>query len=176
MTIVITGAIGVGKSSLVTAVLAEYGRPVYGVKTAPVDTDDRRQGFSLQALPDGPPQVMATPTGQEYPRFNIHLDVFNVTGVKALTPQQPGVGLIDELGLFEREAKPYVDAVAHFAKQPGPRLIVVQQRALDFWSSRLPASVNPIIVTKQNRNTLVHEILNKLTSKPSRPTKKTCIM
>ena len=141
MNVILTGAIGAGKSTAVRRAV-RYVQPesVAGVITYPIRQDGRKSALALRGW-DGKGQVFARARGtgnSPGERFEVDLGVFNTFGVALLhSATDAPLFVIDELGVLEQEAAPFTGAVGSLWQEHPKVLAVVQQRAMDFWAAKL---------------------------------------
>ena len=138
MKVVLSGAIGSGKSTVVRAVMrrmgwsapagfcthwggADRGAPVLHLETWHGERGPLARRISAPATPDGLPY---------------QLDMTTITGI-AIASLAPAAEshpvVIDELGLIELGAVAFTEALAQLFLGPGPVLAVIQHRALERW-------------------------------------------
>lgn len=74
--------------------------------------------------------------------------------------------VIDELGVMECGIHIFVNQVSKVVESGVPLLVVVQERAMDFWLRRFPADRARIYaVTSENRNTLADRLFHDMNQK-----------
>lgn len=160
MKILLTGAIGSGKSTVAREVLRIAGfKRISGLLSLPVDERDRSRGFRLLSLPGRRERIFAFPraeSGAGPERFRLAPEAFEQFGVEVLHSVEvsnDSIWILDELGVFEKEIASYVTAVRKIAAREGNALVIVQKRALDFWAPILQAGGfgMPVEVTPRNR-------------------------
>ncbi|NCC49721.1 MAG: hypothetical protein EOM20_00765 [Spartobacteria bacterium] len=166
MKVLMTGMMGVGKSTVCRAVLAQ-GRPraLCGFRSRRCRPDDPRGGFELVTWRDEA-AVFAFPDPDRGPRYRIDREVFNTLGVASLQSPAPDAWcVIDELGIMEQEASFFVTAVRQAWAHSATALFVVQQRALPFWREVLEideAAHGVLTVTGDNRDHMAQTALDAL--------------
>ncbi|MBN1824978.1 MAG: hypothetical protein JW958_01850 [Candidatus Eisenbacteria bacterium] len=141
MRILLTGEIGSGKSTVVREVLrlAAFER-VTGLFSRRVDERDGSRGYRLVSSLDGREMRFAFPKSgpDDGPgKFRIDREVFDRFGAEVLRAAARDADsplVIDELGIFERGASAYVEAVGECVARKRDALVVVQERARDFWT------------------------------------------
>jgi len=163
MKILLTGEIRSGKSTVAREVLRIAGfKQVCGLLSLPVDDRDRSRGFRLLSLPGRREEIFALPRaegGTGPGGFRVASEAFGQFGVevlRAVEAAKDSVWILDELGVFEKGITAYVAAVRKCAAREGDSLVVVQSRALDFWTPILRAGGFglPVEVTPVNRAAL----------------------
>ena len=168
MKVFLSGPIGIGKSTVVVRTVALLdGMTVAGLRTRPLVREGKRTGYVLESL-SGEQQVFADltfPQTIRFGRFGVRPDVFSDLGVRALEEARPAdLVVVDELGVMETAATPYVRAVECLMSGPARVLAVVQERALGFWEPTLLAAGNSrhLQVSATNRDELPQQIARLL--------------
>lgn len=134
MNIVLTGAIGSGKSAAVRAIMARLGwRNPAGFFT-------RRQiDEVILETWRGERRVCARRRDGRAPPYEVIPGVFAPFAADSLGDgSEPAV--LDELGVMELEVAPFTRAVSARFAGAGPVLAVIQERALDRWRDIVGAS------------------------------------
>lgn len=136
MNIIVSGAIGSGKSTVVRRVMERLGwRQPAGFVTRWI-ADDR--STLLIGTWEGPFSAWAQrredPRGEEGPPYAVDPSVLHRFAADHLAhvPEQAPV-VLDELGVLELGVAPFTGAVAALFRRAGPLLAVIQERALDRW-------------------------------------------
>lgn len=165
--ILITGNVGVGKSTLVRTLLAALNRPVYGFITLkmPEPGTDKcpiyifPAGQSIDQRQRSKVNLLAI-RGAEYVTCP---EVFDALGVEYIRSAKPdGVILMDELGFMEADAKAFQSAVLNALHGDIPVIAAVKNKpGIPFLESvrRCPNTVL-YTVTPENRNALPAEIIS----------------
>jgi nucleoside-triphosphatase THEP1 len=168
MRIVITGEIQSGKSTVLNKVRKEIpSANCQGLLTLPIIENKVIQGFYLKSL-DGSTETFAHVDFDKFHSFGmfgLHLDVFDDFGCNVLHhAMESDYIILDELGVMEQNADAFVKEVVEIFQEKKNVLAVIQQRALDFWRSKIGEDFIDMIftVTLENRNTLHEKILNHL--------------
>ena len=165
--ILLTGARGAGKSTLIRRLCAEAELPVYGFATKREDADET--GFHPIYIHPAWEDVTIRRHTQENlvgtcdrKIHNVRPTVFDTLGVRYLAAARPG-GLIvmDELGFMEAEAEAFKQAVLHALGGDIPVLAAVKDRRdvpfLNAVCSEPKAAL--YTVTPENREALFAELL-----------------
>jgi len=156
--IFVTGALHVGKSTIVNRVLERYGNlKIGGFKTKPIYIDRERTGFTFQSL-DGREKVFAHTEMNSPDVFDIYrfdLSVFETLGVDALQHALALAELIvmDEIGEMEKNATEFKRMITACLDSPCYILGAFQKRSawfIDLISKR--SDTDLIQVTETNRS------------------------
>ena len=136
MKIVVSGAIGAGKSTVVRAALKQLGWAAPGGFFTHWGGVERGAPRLYIETWSGAVQPMAhrraEAPGGECPPYELDLARFNPVAIGSLSiPGRPIV--IDELGLIELGSADFTKALAEAFRGPAPVLAVIQQRALASW-------------------------------------------
>lgn len=155
MKIALSGKPGVGKSTVLRAVLAQCGqRPIVGLYTQPVFEGEQRVGFSLCSQ-DGRERVFSHVAWSAAPlrfhQYGLQLEPFETLACEILSSATPEALLvIDELGAMETSAERFVDGVKRVFQSNQDVLAVIQQRALDFWLAAIGrANLDQLLIVDQ---------------------------
>ncbi|MDD2240216.1 MAG: nucleoside-triphosphatase [Kiritimatiellae bacterium] len=143
--VIVSGDIGSGKSTVIRATMARLGWQHPG-------------GFFThwgQAERGGAVLFLETWSGNIHPiarrvaqpaqpgglPYDLDASIFNRAAMASLQPAADGHPVvIDELGLIERNAAPFAQALANLFQGPTPVLAVIQRRALEGWLAQLGAA------------------------------------
>ena len=168
MHVLITGAVGVGKSTLTDKLIKQVKRPVFGFRTKKTE-EDASGNARIYIHPatgalihsDGNAVGLSKPDGADpYP------EVFNSIGVRLLTGIPAGaIVLMDELGYLESQAGLFCEAVMRILDGPYHVLAVIKARHTPFLESVRSHKKGKLwTVTLENRDLLYNEILSELVS------------
>lgn len=172
MHILIVGARGVGKSTLIRKVLNELGRPVFGFETKKeteladeekgspiyiyeagkphVQTEENRIGYCLNCRPD--------PNGAAFDRF--------VPLLNAPVPEDHVI-LMDELGFLESSSEGFCSAVMARLDGDIPVIAAVKKDDFPFLEAvRSHKNAKCFYITEENRDALFEEVLDYMRSDP----------
>lgn len=161
---VITGELGVGKSTLLREALDNAPVPVDGLITEPILSENIRTGFSIRRWGQNHSVQFAKlvdNSREGIKRYRIESKVFDDQGVKILRRALDGDNLIviDELGLMERDSKNYLRMVEKIFLGANPVIFVVQKRALAFYQQMLQAAPHEMLLVEAENH---HQILSKI--------------
>lgn len=165
----LTGRPGVGKTTVIQAVVARLGAGAGGFYTTEIREGGRRTGFRLIAL-DGRVGILAsvnTLGPYRVGRYGVRLQDLERIGVEALrrAVEQPGVEVvvIDEIGRMELFSPAFRQAVQGALASPKPVLATVMARSQP-WVDAIKArsGVTLMEVTVANRQALPDQILRWL--------------
>lgn len=167
--ILLTGAPGVGKTTLLRAVLEKLNQPCGGFYTRELrDPQGRRSAFELVTL-DGRTDLLAGLNLVSSPyrvgRYGVSLTALEALGVPAILAAVHAGQLvvIDEIGPMEFFSAPFNDAVRGALDKAPAVLGTIVQRSTPLGD---PIKARPdvcvIEVTHQNRDRLVENVLAAL--------------
>ncbi len=186
--IIVTGEIGVGKSTLVKNVLSPASQQfdrrdnypashcfagfeiLTGFQTKKIFRNNIIIGFDLEEI-SGESQTFAHVDFIDHKKFStygVKLNVFENFGVEVLKRCEKSKSflLIDELGKMERTASEFSTRIKNIIISKEQFLIVIQKRALDFWLSECNINKKNNItifeVTRENREHLIEKIRKEL--------------
>lgn len=137
MNVIVTGAIGSGKTTAVTrAIRALQPRRVAGIRTRAIVRRGRKVALVLGAWEGEGERVFARASegAESVGDFEVDLTVFNTFGLSVLrrAADAPLV-VLDELGVLEQRATAYTEAAKALWRRQGNIIAVIQARALQFW-------------------------------------------
>ncbi|MGI5861046.1 MAG: nucleoside-triphosphatase [Myxococcales bacterium] len=164
--LLVTGAPGVGKTTLIRAVVRELaGLKLSGFYTEELRGPRGRTGFRVVTL-DGKEGPLAT-VGGEGPRvgrYAVQTDAFERLALPALAPERkPDLFVIDEIGRMECLSERFVQAVRRLLTGDEPLLATVALRGggLIEEAKRTPGA-ELLEVTRANRDGLVASLVERL--------------
>ena len=166
--ILICGARGVGKSTLIAKLIAKVDAPLYGYFTKRLDKADDDGLFPIYLYPAwvkdeererGVENMIGRCSGKMH---DVHAEVFDKFGAKYIRAAKPGgVIIMDELGFMERNAEEFKSAV--FSALDGDIQVIaaVKDRYdVEFLNAvRAHEKAQVFNITEQNRDSLYGEIL-----------------
>jgi nucleoside-triphosphatase len=128
-TLLITGAPGVGKTTLVERVIDRLGEVrARGFVTREMRRGGQRVGFRVESL-DGRAGVLAEAgrrrSGPRVGRYTVRLDEFEAVALPALDPVGADLIVIDEVGKMECFSQPFIEAVRRVLRSPVALLATV---------------------------------------------------
>jgi len=163
--IAVTGSPGVGKSTLVAKVTSGTKLRVGGVLARDRRYKDRRTGFELLDLSTGMVGILADESGDgpQLGKYRVHLDDLDLIGAQAVE-NALGCDLIvvDEVGPMELSSHRFVLAVEKAIASPKPMLVVLHQWSNHRLAKKIRGSFRVLTVTRENRDSLVDEIVQAL--------------
>lgn len=148
--IVLTGAIGAGKSTVVQAALRELGWTApAGFRTHWGGQERGSAELFLEAW-GGTPQVIARrdDAAAGFPYRLDHATFISHARASLLPCHQPVV--LDELGVVELASDDFVTAIVQLFRAERPVLAVIQQRVLDRWLERIGRDAVTELLTVDN--------------------------
>jgi len=139
--IILTGTLRVGKSTYTRKLIQQANLPIAGLVTEKVITDNVTVGYAMRET-GGERRIFAHRSFLEKPQlmdYGTDLSVFEDFGCAVLQRAVTSGRFIfiDELGVMEQGAENFCAAARAIISGNRPYLIVIQQRALDFWLSGL---------------------------------------
>jgi nucleoside-triphosphatase len=168
-TLLVTGAPGVGKTTLIRAVAEELAGRTGGFVTEEIRERDRRLGFRVCAL-DGATAVLAHVRdihGPRVGRYRVDVPRFDAVGVAALerAVRDADIIIADEIGKLELCSPRFVQAVESALHSPKPLLGTVLQ-APHPWIDALKRrpGVELYRLSVRNRDDLKDALLARLRS------------
>jgi nucleoside-triphosphatase len=171
--LLVTGAPGVGKTTLVRAVAAACGKRAGGFVTEEIREEGRRVGFRVCSL-EGAKAVLAhvrATRGPRVGRYQVDVPAFEAVGVSALEAATRGADLIvvDEIGKMESLSQRFVEALEMALRSPKPILGTVLQ-APHPWIDALKRrpEVELYRLTERNKADLQDALLARLTTEAPR--------
>lgn len=163
-TLILTGRPGIGKTTIIKAVIAQLGDRAGGFYTEEILGPGGRKGFRLITL-DGQTAVIAHvdfKSRSQVGRYGVKVDVIDQLGagaIRSAVDHHPIV-IIDEIGKMELFSSPFQSAVL---KAVGGSKIVLATAMLGDqpWLAALKSLPNVVVweVTKLNRARLVEQVL-----------------
>lgn len=173
--LLVTGAPGVGKTTLIRAVAAAFGKRAGGFVTEEIREEGQRQrvGFRVCSL-DGATAVLAhvrATRGPRVGRYQVDVPAFEAVGVSALdaATREADLIVVDEIGKMELCSRRFVDALETALRSPKPILGTVLQ-APHPWIDALKRrpEVELYRLTERNRADLQDALVARLTAEARR--------
>lgn len=169
----LTGRPGVGKTTIVKAVVARLGERAGGFYTEEIREAGQRTGFRLVAFGAGRTRsgiLAGVDISSPYRvgRYRVCVDDLESVGVRALwqAMRQPGVNLlvIDEIGKMELMSAAFCEAVEAAMQSAKPVLATVMASS-QRWVNDLKVrpEVQLVEVTPANREDMAKQVLGWLT-------------
>ncbi len=164
--ILITGDVGVGKSTLIRTLLSHLNRPVYGFETVKTENTEKNgwRFYMFPALTPAERRCLSEENliGIRHTQIVSRPEVFDTLGVQLIREAKPdGILLMDELGFLESEAEVFQTAVLETLLGTIPVIAAVKKREnIPFLRAVLSCPQTVLYtVTEENRGTLADEIL-----------------
>ena len=168
----LTGRPGVGKTTVVQAVVAKAKGPVGGFCTQEIREAGRRTGFRLITVGSGEAEEgllarVGLPSRYRVGRYGVKLDDLERVGVRAIlrAVEEPETALvvIDEIGKMELFSLAFRDAVEAALASPKPVLATIMAGRQPWVEAlKLRPDVFVTEVTPQNREALPDRIVRWL--------------
>jgi nucleoside-triphosphatase len=166
-TLLVTGRPGVGKTTVIKAVIAQLGDRAGGFYTEEILGPGGRKGFRLITL-DGQSGVIAhvdIKSRSQVGRYGVKVDVIDQLGAAAIRSavDHNPIVIVDEIGKMELYSSPFQSAVLRAVASP--KIVLATAMLGDQpWVTALKAlpQVTTWEVTKKNRTRLVEEVLRWL--------------
>lgn len=168
--ILLTGGIGIGKSTAIGQVIEKLALPYQGLFTERVLANGQVVGYGLTDETHTRISVFAHKDfASQYKlgRFGYDPLIFEKEGIAICSALNPSTRLfvIDEIGLMEKDSPRYLKEILRLLNSPLPLLAVVQKRADYFWQLvKEREDVITFTVTEKNRKQIVAEILSHIRS------------
>lgn len=162
--IIICGARGVGKSTLIEKLLSHCTLPIYGYFTR--STPRREDGsHSIYIYPAGSkerPRSEKNHVGdcnQKHP--NVNPEVFATLGCEYLKSKPDGIIAMDEIGFMEKNISAFCSKVLQCLDGNTPVLATIKDKYdVDYLNQiRAHPNVQVYTITPENRDTLYQELL-----------------
>ncbi len=166
-TLILAGRPGIGKTTIVKAVIAQLGDRAGGFYTEEILGPGGRKGFRLITL-SGHSAIMAHvdfKSRSQVGRYGVKVEVIDQVGagaIRSAVDHNPIV-IIDEIGKMELFSAPFQSAVLKAVS--GPRIVLATAMLDDQpWLAALKALPGVTVweVTKSNRTRLVEQVLRWL--------------
>jgi len=165
----VTGRPGVGKTTLIRAVLEELPVEAGGFCTEEIREGGRRVGFSIADLRGARGVLAHVDLDSPYRvgKYGVHRDDLESIGVAAIDAAIEGAQLIvmDEIGRMELCSPEFRRAVGRALDSPTPVLGTIQDRRNEFLDAvRARRDVEIVSVTESNRDAAREIVLSKVTA------------
>jgi nucleoside-triphosphatase len=165
--VLITGAPGSGKTTLIRSVVAELPGRAGGFFTEEIREGEARVGFRVSAL-DGRTGILAhvrTVQGPRVGRYRVDVASFEAVGVDALeaATRESDLVVVDEIGKMELCSPRFISALEAALQSPKPILGTILQ-ASHPWTDALKRrpAVDLYRLTGRNREHLKDALLARL--------------
>jgi nucleoside-triphosphatase len=165
--ILLTGAPGSGKTTLICRILAGLSISASGFYTQELRAGGARQGFEIITL-DGRRGTLAHVNiggRHRVGKYGVDLAALEAIGVAAIREAVAGGKLvvIDEIGPMEMLSEPFRRAVVEALDSPSPVLGAIARRSTPFTDAiKARPDVTVIEVTPANRDALPAQIISRL--------------
>lgn len=162
--ILICGEIGVGKSTLIKALLAKSTRPVAGFLTKRL-AQNAEGDHPVHIYPAAEKERASTPANMvglcAAQACRVFPAVFNTLGVQYLSAPPGSILVMDELGFLEAQAEAFTRRVLDALSGDIPVIAAVKARQDVPFLNQVRSHPNAALytITKENRDALYHELL-----------------
>jgi nucleoside-triphosphatase len=163
----LTGLPGTGKTTIIRRAISQSHLSAGGFYTEEIRVADKRQGFSINTL-DGQSTILAhidSPGPHRVSKYGVDVTQLDTIGVAALyrAIDESDVVVIDEIGKMELFSPLFRKAVKAALESGKKVLGTIMSAPASFTDDikRLPG-VEIIEVTRENRNQVLHEVLEWL--------------
>ena len=166
--IAITGAPGVGKSTVCRNVLKELTCRYGGMISADIRENGERVGFEIKDIATGKRGILAHKkgTGPRVGSYHVNLADLNDIGVAAIrNALNLELVVIDEIAPMEFKSPVFVKAVEEALNSRKDMLVVLHQKSGHPLAERIRREFLIFTVTPGNRENLVKEIADKIEKK-----------
>ncbi|HII07653.1 MAG TPA: NTPase [Methanotrichaceae archaeon] len=164
----ITGAPGVGKSTLAREVLDRLNCQAGGVLAREVRREGKRVGFELLDLATGDIGTLASIEGEgpRHGKYRVNLRDLEEIGARAVerAAREADIVVIDEVGPMELFSERFVTAVETALRSEKSMLVVVQAKSQHPLAKKIREEFRLITVTEKNRDDLAEEIASEFVS------------
>jgi nucleoside-triphosphatase len=163
--IAVTGSPGIGKSTLVQKAAKASGLRVGGVLAKDKRVKARRIGFELLDLGSGAMGTLADESGSgpKLGKYRIHPEDLDKIGAGAVENAiNCDLIVVDEVGPMELSSRRFVSAVENAMASSKPMLVVLHEWSNHPLAKKIRGTFEVIVVTRENRDTLVEEIAQVL--------------
>lgn len=165
--LLLTGAPGCGKTTLIKRIVARLSKPSGGFYTQEIRQGGKRLGFVLITL-DGKSGILAhvnIKSSKRVGKYGVDLKLLERLAITSIyhTINTNGILIIDEIGPMEILSQEFRQAVLTALKSKSPILGSIVQRNTPFTDHiKTMAGVQILEVHPENRETLVDDILTRL--------------
>ncbi len=163
--IAITGNPGVGKSTVCRNVLKKLTCTYGGMVSADIRVKGERVGFEIMDITTGKQGILAhrQGTGPRVGSYHVNLEDLNSIGAAAIrNALNSELIVIDEIAPMEFKSPEFIKAVEEALDSNKNMLVVLHQKSSHPLAERIRREFQVYTVTKENRETLVLEIADKI--------------
>lgn len=169
MTILITGDKNIGKTTIINNIITKYSDEIIGLQTKEYFKNGKRQGFYMTEIfsDEQPSEKNIIATMNKDFRPEVNEEVFENTGVficNKILSSKKRICIIDEIGIFERNSKHYVELLYKILNQKDKIVLcVVSNKEHDFLY-KIKENREVITLNEQNRDKVSDNLINRLSS------------
>jgi nucleoside-triphosphatase len=166
--IAITGSPGVGKSTVLRNVLKQLTCTYGGMTSADIRAKGERMGFEIRDIATGKEGILAhrQGIGPRIGSYHVNLEDLNNIGVDAIrNAMNSELIVIDEIAPMEFKSPEFVRAVEETLSSDRNMLVVLHQKSAHPLAERIRREFEVYTVTLENRESLVSEIVRKISLK-----------
>ena len=169
--IAITGSPGVGKSTVCRNVLKQLTCTYGGMTSADIRVKGERVGFEIRDIATGKQGILShrQGSGPRVGSYHVNVEDLNNIGVAAIkNAMNSELIVIDEIAPMEFKSPEFVRAVEAALDSDKNMLVVLHQKSSHPLAERIRKEFEVYTVTKENRESLVSEIVGKISLKATR--------
>ncbi|MDP2844530.1 MAG: NTPase [Candidatus Methanoperedens sp.] len=167
--IAITGSPSVGKSTVCRNVLKQLTCTYGGMVSADIRIKGERVGFEIRDIATGKQGILAHKQGSGPSMGNYHVNLkdLNNIGVAAIkNAMSSELIVIDEIAPMEFKSLEFIKAVEDALDSYKNMLVVLHQKSSHPVAERIRREFEVYTVTKESRERLVSEIVEKIIKAP----------
>jgi nucleoside-triphosphatase len=169
--IFVTGPMKIGKSTILNQVIERLpGWKLAGFRTIPIYENNKKCGFMFDSL-DGNPKIFAHTELKTQNKFDIYQfdqRIFEEAGVSTLRNAmiESDLILMDEIGMMEKEAHHFTQAILDCLNAPAWVLGAVQKRASWLLNILIKRTDTKIFdVDEENRTRIADQVMELIKSR-----------
>jgi len=161
----------VGKSTVCRNVLKQLTCTYGGMTSADIRVKGERVGFEIRDIATGKQGILShrQGSGPRVGSYHVNLEDLNNIGVAAVkNAMNSELIVIDEIAPMEFKSPEFVRAVEAALDSDKNMLVVLHQKSSHPLAERMRREFEVYTVTKENRESLISQILEKISLKATR--------